>query len=359
MGEMSPILMSLSRFLGEGEIAVSIFIVLSGYCLMLPVAQYGGNQIPGGVLNYLKRRAWRILPPYYAALLLSLLLLALTLSWQYLTGFLWHDSSVGFQPGILPSIETILTHFLLIHNLHPDWAFAINAPMWSVATEWQIYFLFPALLLPLYRYLGMIWVVAIAFLLGFGPSYFWSKWPDYTACPWFLGLFALGMAGALINFSQQPSVIRWQQRIPLGILTAILWIVTIAKIALLPGPAPLGISKLLSCLAGVATVSLLLYCTRYLTDENATRCPTILQLFEARYAVRLGVFSYSLYLVHAPVLVLVHQYLLRLHFSPTATFLTLLIVAVPLSLLISYIFHLNFERPFMSSRRKRREATTG
>ena len=39
MGEMSPMLLSLVRFLGEGEIAVSIFIVLSGYCLMLPVAQ--------------------------------------------------------------------------------------------------------------------------------------------------------------------------------------------------------------------------------------------------------------------------------------------------------------------------------
>jgi peptidoglycan/LPS O-acetylase OafA/YrhL len=356
-GEISPLLMSAMKFFGEGEIAVSIFIVLSGYCLMLPIAHSGGSRIPGGVLNYLKRRSWRILPPYYAALFLSLLLLALTLSWQFFMGFHWDTLSINFHPGIIPNLGAIVSHSLVVHNLHQDWAFAINGPMWSVATEWQIYFLFPALLLPLYRYCGMMWVVAIAFIISFGPSYFWSKWPDYTACPWFLGLFALGMAGALINFSKHSSAIRWQQRIPWGAVTATLWLVTIAKIVFLPGPAPLGISKLLSCLAGAATAALLIYCTRYITDENATRCPTVLQLFEARYAVGLGVFSYSLYLVHAPVLVLVHQYLLRLHLSATATFLTLLIVAVPLSLLISYIFYLKFEKPLMSNRRKQREAT--
>jgi peptidoglycan/LPS O-acetylase OafA/YrhL len=41
MGKISPQLRSALRFIGEGEVAVSVFIVLSGYCLMLPVVQSG------------------------------------------------------------------------------------------------------------------------------------------------------------------------------------------------------------------------------------------------------------------------------------------------------------------------------
>ena len=53
--------------LGYGHLAVAVFIVLSGYCLMLPVARTEGAVLPGGALAFIQRRARRILPPYYAA----------------------------------------------------------------------------------------------------------------------------------------------------------------------------------------------------------------------------------------------------------------------------------------------------
>jgi peptidoglycan/LPS O-acetylase OafA/YrhL len=53
-----------------GHLAVSVFICISGFCLMLPVAR-GDGALKGGPLLFFKRRARRILPPYYAALLLS------------------------------------------------------------------------------------------------------------------------------------------------------------------------------------------------------------------------------------------------------------------------------------------------
>src|SRR6186713_3008000 len=58
---------TLQRGLSYGHDAVAVFIVLSGYCLMLPVARADG-QFVRGVPNYFARRAWRILPPYFAAL---------------------------------------------------------------------------------------------------------------------------------------------------------------------------------------------------------------------------------------------------------------------------------------------------
>ena len=35
------------------------------------------------------------------------------------------------------------SHLFLVHNLSEGWIFKIDPPMWSVATEWQIYLLFP------------------------------------------------------------------------------------------------------------------------------------------------------------------------------------------------------------------------
>jgi len=61
--------LSILRF---GHYAVGAFIVLSGYCLMLPIVRSTDGKISGGTFHFFKRRAMRILPPYYAALILSL-----------------------------------------------------------------------------------------------------------------------------------------------------------------------------------------------------------------------------------------------------------------------------------------------
>lgn len=42
--------------------AVAVFIVLSGFCLALPIMKSPDFQIRGGFSNYIKRRALRILP---------------------------------------------------------------------------------------------------------------------------------------------------------------------------------------------------------------------------------------------------------------------------------------------------------
>src|SRR4051812_26575815 len=59
-----------------GHLAVNFFIVLSGFCLMIPVART--QRLAGGVLDFYARRARRILPPYYAILLIGLVLVVAT-----------------------------------------------------------------------------------------------------------------------------------------------------------------------------------------------------------------------------------------------------------------------------------------
>ena len=70
-----------------------------------------------------------------------------------------------------------------------------------------------------------------------------------------------------------------------------------------------------------------------------------------------GAYSYSLYLLHAPVLQLVWQYLLRplglpLHDGPALAWL--LLFGVPTSLLVGWSFYRVVERPCMSLGRTRR-----
>src|SRR4051794_36063105 len=64
------------KSLAFGQIAVAIFIVISGFSLSLAPARTEWR-LKNGFVNYLNRRAWRILPTYWAALALSCIIYGL------------------------------------------------------------------------------------------------------------------------------------------------------------------------------------------------------------------------------------------------------------------------------------------
>jgi peptidoglycan/LPS O-acetylase OafA/YrhL len=111
-----------------GHLAVPIFIVISGFCLMLPIITNDGV-LRGGARQFFYKRARRILPPYYSAMILFIL-------GRY---FIERETIL---------INDIITHSLLIHNFFPEYirSKSVNPSFWSIAIEWQIYFLFPILL---------------------------------------------------------------------------------------------------------------------------------------------------------------------------------------------------------------------
>ena len=326
-----------TRWLTHGRFSVAVFIVLSGYCLMLPVVQSGGH-LRGGFWAYVKRRSQRILPPYHAALALSLLMFALVpVSLYPQMGMHWAFAYPVFTPDVL------LSHIALLQNLHPDWIFKINGPMWSVATEWQIYFVFALLLLPLWRALGLALTVAIAFGVGLMPHFYQPQLLE-EASFWYLGLFALGMAGAVISFS--PTHVWWQREIPWDELGRGILLVAIA-VRFWNGLPPSEAKLIEDCLAGAAIACLLVAWTRQITRSQASgqvRLSPILRLLQSRVVVSLGIFSYSLYLIHMPVLGVAQLVIRSLQLSPTKTLLALLAIAVPLCLLCAYGFYQLFER---------------
>ncbi len=312
--------------------------MLSGYCLMLPIAKSATGELRGGFGAFIKRRARRILPLYYIALGFCLLLIAVMSQIPHQTNPRWSVSLSDFHPGVL------LSHALLLHNLRDDWLFRIDPPMWSIATEWQIYFLFPLLLLPVWRRLGIWAAVAVGFLVGYAPLVLFPGVVDQASF-WYLGLFALGMAGAVIGFSDKPAARQWRDKTPWGTLCLVFTTISFWKLQ-----RNWKDNWSSDPLIGLAAVCLIAACARMTTDPTRFRPNRILRLLTSSSALALSGFSYSIYLVHYPVLSLCHSLLMYWRLRPTAQMALLLAIAVPLSLLASYLFHLIFERRFLPGR---------
>jgi peptidoglycan/LPS O-acetylase OafA/YrhL len=71
----------------------------------------------------------------------------------------------------------------------------------------------------------------------------------------------------------------------------------------------------------------------------------------SRTGLWLGLFSYSIYLVHDPVVGLLSRYAVGpLNLPPLVTFAVFLCVGLPIVLAVCYGFHLLFEAPFLRRR---------
>ena len=313
----------LALLLSFGHYAVSVFIVLSGFCLMLPVVR-GDGTLRGGVGRFFQRRAKRILPPYYLAMALSMLLIATLIGTK--TGT-WWDSSVPV------SSRAVGTHLLLLQDYFDSTQ--INHVFWSVATEWHIYFLFPALLL-LFRRLGS----SGGAMVGVGVAYLASiATVRQHLHIEMLGQFILGMFGATLAYSREPVQIAWRDRVSwLGVAVAAL---LSAGILGAVGHRVYGITIYLEPLVGLGTVAVLLH----------VLCPganPVRTALEWKPAMALGGFSYSLYLIHAPLIQVIWQYgIAPMHRSPATSFLLLLAVGPPLIVTAAWLFSLVGERPFL------------
>ncbi len=90
--------------------------------------------------------------------------------------------------------------------------------------------------------------------------------------------------------------------------------------------------------------------------------PAVVWLLSWRPLVFLGTFSYSIYLVHAPLLILIdHEVIARLHWQGTYAFVVFLLL-LPSVLALAYGFFWFAERPFLragkSGKKNRRDCRT-
>ncbi len=315
-----------------GHLSVTVFIVISGFCLTLPVVSNDGK-LRGGVVDFFKRRARRILPPYYAAVGLCLLLI-----WTIIgkpTVSLW-DYPLQVSPF------AIFSHLLVIQDLFAT--SRINYVFWSIAVEWHIYFLVPLLVLA-WRRFGAAATVGGAMVLGYGLRFGFEGTRITRAHPQFLGMFALGMLAAYVVRSPEARYVRLRDKLPWGLFAALGLLVAVGLTHLWGVAASEGLFHLLDAPVGVMSASLLIL---------VGRKPRSLlgRAFDWPPLVALGTFSYSFYLIHAPLLQVIWQYVLvPLKCSREAMLGWLLTLGLGAIALASYGFFRLFEAPFMGAAR--------
>jgi peptidoglycan/LPS O-acetylase OafA/YrhL len=341
-GEYATGILSIFAYsLVAGHLAVSVFIVISGFCLTLPVVD-AGDSLRRGMGDFFKRRARRILPPYYGALALSLLLIATMIGQP--SGSLW---DVPIQVDRV----AVVSHFLLLQDLFGTGK--INYVFWSIAVEWHIYFLFPLLVWATRRY-GIPKVAIAALLVGYGLRFGFDGTRLERANPHFLGLFALGMLAAYVVRSPHPQYEQARKSRLWPWLWAGSLLLVLGLCARWGYRSPEEYFPYLDLPVGMMALGLLVHATLY-------KSSWLTRALNGRFIVLIGTFSYSVYLVHAPLLQVIWQYALKpLDLSPALIFALLMTVGAAAVLTTAYGFFKVCEEPFMQVKRRteaQREAT--
>jgi peptidoglycan/LPS O-acetylase OafA/YrhL len=311
---------AFTPFLQYGHFAVTIFIVISGYCLALPVAKRAG--LPFSLTSFFKARARRLMPAYAAVVLLSIPVWSLAV---VIAGGHLNYGHIALAAAM---------HIVLIHNLFFATTEYLNGPLWSIGLESQIYVVFALLLIPLWRRFGVIAQLAGALVVGFIPHFVFHTL-DWT-WPWLCGLFGMGVVAASCT-----TRIESLRRVPWGVLAlAALAIGVVLTAPFVDGttqdgalwPADLAIGAAVALFFVAASANDRILPARFLA---------------LRPVVVLGSFSYSLYLIHAPLVDLTGACLAHWHAGAAAAIVAYGIL-IPAVVALAYGFYRVFERPFMS-----------
>ncbi|MFD8418282.1 acyltransferase family protein [Streptomyces sp. NPDC059466] len=306
-----------------GRLAVVLFLVLSGFSLAISAARRGWRS--GSLTGFLRRRAWRILPPYWAALAFSLLI-----AWSVVP-------ASHFGP---PTGTSILVYGLVIQDLYT--APTPNGAFWSIGVEAELYLFFPLLLL-IRRRLGAVVLVAGVTLLvaarGLSASDASPVEGLNGLTPNLAPVFVAGLVGAgVVVASERVRRLPWH------------WLAALAALPVLSLVIAKGSVWTVGHyfwvdLAVVPAMTLLLVAV-------ATGKPVPLTRFLATRPVRsLGDFSYSLYLVHLPIIMVVVRKVAPHFVSPgLPTFWFALVLGLPASVLGAWLFSQVFEMPFKRNR---------
>jgi peptidoglycan/LPS O-acetylase OafA/YrhL len=303
-----------------GQFPVMIFLMLSGFCLYYPYVRKSAHPVFSGYAIFLRRRWTRIAPPFLWAGLICLPFVA----FPALNVGMWADVST-LDPYVIAS------HLLLFHNLIPTHATKIDYPMWSIGLEWQLYLLFP-LMVSAFRRAGAAVTIGTTLLIAVAIRATYRQLPLPLGAvlhdgPFsYLEIFAVGMAAAALAVHGRKLLPNW-----------VLGFIVLVGLAIVR----LGTGN--GLVHDLATTAAFFAVLQLALDPEGF----VARALNSPWLARIGVFSYSIYLVHAPLLHLSWFTLLRLGLGDDLNFVLLVVVCLPIIVVGSYYFHCVFERPFM------------
>ena len=307
-----------------GFVGVDVFFVISGFVISLSLFRdldAGRFSLSG----FFARRARRILPALTAVLLGTLLVSLLIVPPLYFGSF----------------ADSLIAASLFFSNVHfwdtssyfnSDSPFRPLLHTWSLGVEEQFYLAAPILLLVIRRFLGSRWrlVVTLCLMVSFGLNLFGS-YHGHLDAAFYLPVTRAWefLLGVLIALMPRPHLPRGLREVG-----------TMAGLALILGPVAIygpgtlfpGVAALWPCLGAVLVIW-------FGAPADETEGALVSRVLAWPPVVWIGRLSYSLYLVHWPVLVLAPFILMRrLSFGET-------LAALAVCFLLAWILYRLVEMP--------------
>lgn len=316
-------MLTLMQPFGFGHLAVAAFIVISGFCLQTSLFNKGDGTLQDAK-TFFKRRALRILPPYYACLVLSLVVV------YTITPL--GGPGLPFSQYTPATPQSVAAHVFMIHNWSPDWMYKINGVLWSIAIESQLYLIFP-LLVFLMNKAYRLPTLMLASSLSFSTLILWPKAEKFY--PWYFALFTLGIAASHLAYN--PPKWRGPNALASMLFGGLCLIGCIYS-------AAHGLSMpVMDSWMGACVASVIYACT----VSKKFRVGKWLSVAPLAW---LGAISYSLYLMHHPILQPLYIFRPAWAHEPQMAMVYLLAVGLPVILAAVAGFWYVFERPFVSRR---------
>jgi peptidoglycan/LPS O-acetylase OafA/YrhL len=327
-GPVGKVLVVAASAFKWGHEAVLFFFVLSGFVIHLKYARRlaaQGGATPFDLGTYVFRRARRLYPPLVVALVVTLAADTLGRHLGLPTA-----TATTIYPMINANVGLDLRPITALRNLlfimFP--VFGSDGPLWSLGYEGYFYLLYPMVFLVARRSLRAATAVVVALsLLGLAPvwppSLRWAAAVCQLMIVWWLGalLARRFVAGGSVRYT----TLRW---------------LTLALVVI---PFWRGMPPTRDIVVGVGFVGLLSACFSQLEGVRASRWLTLL----AR-ARPLGTMSYTLYVLHFPILVFISGCLMKRSGGPLPAHFGWAAAGILLSLAAAYAAHFAVERPFTS-----------
>lgn len=296
----------LSIIVGHGWLGVSLFFVVSGYCISERVAREYAHE--GNVGRFLLDRGWRLLPPYWASLGLLLVIRLV---------------SAPFNHAPLPAWADLWPAPLLLEGLLGKPFLLLVA--WSLAYEFAFYFFAAACLSAALRF-RRPWIGFA--LAGLSAAIGWIAFRETHFG--FVSGWTQFLFGAVVWLALRPSRRPLERGAVAGLLFA--GAVLAANLALHNTGLPLA----------AAFAALLVLVAPW--DEQLAR-----QLW-LRPLAWMGTMSYSLYLIHAPLVGAFRNLLGRVWPQSPASLTVLCLVTAAVALPCAVLFYRKIEVRALAAR---------
>jgi len=322
-----------------GHQMVLFFFVLSGFVIHLKQAKKLNDTGTFSLDGYFWRRAKRIVPPVLFALTLTFFCDKIT---EQISATIYTRTTpidlINRNISFDHDLTTLAGNLLFVQETYVP-VFGSNGPLWSLKYEWWFYMLYPLfLLINRKNVVYSLLVIAVLSALSLAGWSWGIKLLDevlaYLIC-WWLGCFC---ADIYVGRIKMP-----------------LWVFFLAGCCLfaIPLNARLFLNNniLKDIIISIGFWGLLGVLLEY--SKRGIRFGLL-----TRMKV-LGDFSYSLYVIHVPLLVLANGVLLNYTGNRMPQTMLFVWLSIPFILIIAYFVHLGVEKPFTGySRRQLKRATS-